>query len=603
MTNKAFVVFSWAITTIILSSSVFAANSTLFLTGYDQITSRQIYDFGISLYNSTGTHIYTGNITSTNITLFNSTTTGSTSSTTYTKIANWTTNASIINNEADLFGNTFYTGAIGFDYGISAAGTCKATVIVTFADGTTQNSSEISWTSGPNIATASGFNTTKPVIGVDIYAKRTSGTPSCSVCGTLGSGYSCIGKGYYPGYMNISLEANKTYTVYANYTTYATTNESYSLTSSYENRTFSFYQTNTILFYVRDENTGNLITSTNASIQLAGTILGYNYTTSGGQTNATLLIVDNYIVTVSAPGYGTRQYLITISNNTVQYITLYLLQDGYNTFLLSDVDRYQPVQGYQNSLLRLNSSGSNYYEVERCVGDSNGQCVMSANICTTTNSSCPFYRIVVYNPSNQTVGDTGAFKFSTNSITLLVNKDNTQVQRLNDYLGLNQYLTSFNNTTGVITYYLDNQNNIVSSATLTIQRRIGTSYETIETISTSGTGTILIISSGTNLTLGDEFIATATYNDYYGNTYVGDRKSIIPQSSGFGSSKAGVIPFVGYGLVLAPLVLFGFNPVMAPIGVVVMIYFTNMIGLASFTTNIIGGVAVIFGIVLWLLFK
>lgn len=368
------------------------------------------------------------------------------------------------------------------------------------------------------------------------------------------------------------------------------------------NITVNSFTINSVLFSVYNETTQTQITQ-NVSITMSGTYSGYNFTFTGGSVNATLVSPDTYTIVVSSGGYTSRQYIKTITNQTVNSYQFFLLPTGYGTVLLSNIDKtYKSVTGYTNSLLRLNASSYNLFEVERCIGDNNGQCLVSAQICTTASSDCAFYKVVIYDPSGSVVADSGLQKFNSNTLPLVINNDNP-IASVTDFFGRSQYLSNIDPVTGVVYYYADNNDGLANLFVLTLQRRIGTSYVTLETVSSTSTGTIALSTSGTNTSVGDEFIAYGYYVDNQGITHLGDKKSYSPTTSGIGSSKGSAISFVGLGLVLAPLLIFGMSPIISIVGAIAMLFAINFTGLATLTTNAIGGIAVIGAIVLWRFFK
>lgn len=569
---------------VVLSCSVFAANNTLFVSGYAVTNSSRVYDFNISIYNSTG-YVGSYNVSSVQASVAIPTNTSSGSGVVvYTAFLN----GSILTSQLDVTGSSGgYHSYYRYNIYYSNGSTMQ-----------TETSPDITGSySVPYIFTSSNISYTTPINRLELY--RISASGSTSVCY-----YGCAYSYATPGYINASL-ANGSYRFVANDTRFASTSQNYTLSgSTYDNLTLNLYSTNTIVFTVENENTQSIINTTTVNITLSGSVLGYNYSTTTGTVSATLLITDNYTITVSANGYSTRTYLAEVSSNTVQSITLYLLPTPYSTLLISDVDQtYQSVPQYTNSLLRLNSSGSNYFEVERCNGDVNGQCLVSANICSTNDSSCPFYKVVVYDSTGSVIGATGGIRLNQNTLVMVLNTNQNNINAISDHFGLSQSLGSWNTTNATITYTLDNSNNLVSSSELVVQRRLGANWYTVFDSTTTGIGTQIITSSAVDTSIGEEYRAFGYYTTSDGVVHLGDTDSFIPSNSGLGISKNAALPFVSFGLNMAPLLLFGMNPILSVVASIIVTFFTYTIGLSSFTATMVSSIAVIGFIVLMLVFK
>lgn len=577
---------------LLVAPVVFAANNSVFITGYVTTNASRTYDFNLSIYNSS-TYIGNFNTSTPNYQVLNQGTVSSSGGTIFSQALN----------------NSLLTGYPTYS-GITSPYCHVSYYQIQYTNGSTVNTEQYSLCGSGTHSFTENVSLNIPVKNITLYLYSASGTGSD--CYTPHGG--CLVSYVTPGFINASLSPG-TYTFIANDTRYAGTNESHTITNATSNNfTFNFYSSNTITFYIRDENTQQLITGTNVTISLSGNILGYNYTTSNGSVSAPLLVADTYLVTVNATAYSTRTYIVTVTSNTFQTITLYLLPaSSYNTLLISDVDQsYNSITGYNNSLVRLNASGTNYYEVERCSADNNGQCLVSANVCTINDSTCSFYKVIVYDHEGNQIGSTSPLKFSYSSsvqcaaatcLTILINLNNNNIEEYSNYLGITQGLSSWNTTNATITYTFDNSNNLASSVELVVQRRIGASLYNVYDITTSGTGTLVLTSTATDPSLGEEFVAYAYWTDSDGVVHLGDTDSFNPSDSGIGNAKNSAFVWVIMGIDLAPLLLFGFSPPLAIAMSVVFTLITSLTGLTALPQNVIIGLAILGAIILWRFFK
>lgn len=149
---------------------------------------------------------------------------------------------------------------------------------------------------------------------------------------------------------------------------------------------FSVYLSNTVVITFYDETSGALLDYTNITVYLTGSQISYNFTTSNGIVNQSLLNPQNYTITYSAPGYDQRNYYIDLTNNTVQIINLYLINSSSTTLVLVSVldTSSSKVQGATIYLNKRNLSGTNYYTVDSCRTDANGQCLINPVLYNTT---------------------------------------------------------------------------------------------------------------------------------------------------------------------------------------------------------------------------
>lgn len=138
------------------------------------------------------------------------------------------------------------------------------------------------------------------------------------------------------------------------------------------NSTFDLYAENSIYFTIYNATSLAIVNTTTTLVQIFGPSTVINSTTNG------TLFVNNltpgeYNVTVSASGYETAQYTVTIGNNSFQNLNVYLETTTTNSavFTTLDDDTSQPIQNVLTTIeKRVNGT---YYLVNSLYTDITGR--------------------------------------------------------------------------------------------------------------------------------------------------------------------------------------------------------------------------------------
>ena len=554
---------------------VFAANNTVFIDGYLVTSSARTYDYNLSIYNSTN-YIGLYNVSST-------LTSGSIPATVSLTSYNITLNGSILtsNLAIDSFGDSHVQV---YRYSI------------TYANGSTmltENSPLISGSySTPYVFTSTNISHDIPIQKIELQRVSSSGgTPI--VCNYGGCTYSYET----PGYINASL-ANGTYRFYANDSRYATTNQNVTIgtVSGYDNFTFRFYSTNSLVLNFYDETNNTLINWTTVTIGLSGSILGYNYSTTTGTVTATLLITDNYSISYSAPAYNQRTYNTTVTSGGVATLNLYLLPTTYATtslFTVKDVLYGNVVPNAQVYVNRKNSTGSNYYTVETCNTDFNGECVVSLQLVNGTNK--PVYQVLIYYGGNlaYSSGDTS---FLTNSRDFQINIGNAPLQNVFSLEGSYFNLTETHNTTNVTFNYAFSD--ILGTITYSCMKVTYRSYATGGTIydfcDANNTASITLVTA-----LQGQEVCAQGYAIFSDGTSQGAQTVCLVNTQASGNTGAKGLFYIVLPLLITFVMIFRERPGLAIMGACLVLATTFFIGILDTTTLVIGGI-LIGGVALYL---
>ncbi len=200
---------------------------------------------------------------------------------------------------------------------------------------------------------------------------------------------------------------------------------------------YSLYLTNSFFIRFVNEETGLVINTTTVTAYFSGSAASYNYTTTTGYLNATVLNPQNYTITYLATGYDQREYYIELSNQTYQTLTLYLSNSsGSSLVLVSVVDTASAkVEDAIIYLNRKNLSGTNYYTVETCVTDANGECLINPTLYTVT------YNILV-SYEGTTRYESGDTKISQTSLLFVINRGEQTLESYYEIANIEATLTT-----------------------------------------------------------------------------------------------------------------------------------------------------------------
>jgi hypothetical protein len=356
--------------------------------------------------------------------------------------------------------------------------------------------------------------------------------------------------------------------------------------------TFNLTPVSNTTFYFYDEINNTLLTGLTISIEASSSGTGTNVTTTNGSATLANLSYGWYIITYGAPGYNQRQYTALLPSGSSSTIILYLRTTAYSTPVLLQV-RDESLQKVVNATVYVNArnlSGTNDYLVEMCVTDINGQCVISADVTTTTTLSNTTYRfVVIYQGS--TVGDSGYTTISSTAnsacnsalpcVQLLVTLGNDPLQTFFAIPRI-QY-TLINYSSGNFSFSVVDTAGIVQQVCLYTTLRAGTTYAQTNGSCVSSASAAIIVFS--NASLGDETIAR-------GVVYVGGQQVLldelsVPNNTTGGAGNALFFVFVGI-LVLGTVFLsYKANASLALLmtgGLVVILFYINAFPLI---TNII----------------
>lgn len=332
---------------------------------------------------------------------------------------------------------------------------------------------------------------------------------------------------------------------------------------------FSLYTTNSITFNFLDETTGSLIL-VNVSADLTSSTSSTNISTTNGTYYIDLLTPETYTISYRGDGYQPRTYIYTLSNQSTTTLNLYLLSNSTGSVVkvtVLDQDLTVLPSAYV-IVQKKNLTGTNYYTVDMCETDINGECLIVLDISTTTYKSSTVYSFIIQY-AGDVVGRSGDTQPSSNTLQLIANLQSNYLQTFFAIPQI-QYGLSTTPSTGTFTYTLSDTNGNVQQGCLYISGRSGSQWTSINSSCTASSSFTIILSG--NNTLYDELNGKASIfiDD---NEYLMSTASISKQNTQY--TDLGEIMFI------ISIVLFG----------VITLRFISLSG--SLTLIVIGGVTFI----------
>lgn len=155
------------------------------------------------------------------------------------------------------------------------------------------------------------------------------------------------------GNFNIDVSANTNYSITADFTGYAITNNNITTNNTLQQYlNISLYTNNSIYIFIYDESTGSLITQ-NITIVVTG-LTEETYSTTSGTLYLDNLPDGAYTIKLSGTNYSLTQYSVTVNDRSTQILNAYLsLESETVTFTILDFDSAAIIPGATFTQSRL----------------------------------------------------------------------------------------------------------------------------------------------------------------------------------------------------------------------------------------------------------
>jgi hypothetical protein len=345
---------------------------------------------------------------------------------------------------------------------------------------------------------------------------------------------------------------------------------------------FALESTNSVNLLIFDENTNQLITNTNFSIQFISNSVGYNYTTSNGTLYASLLIPNTYTILYSAPSYAQRSYVMTVSNTNNTVVNLYTSNSSNLQNITVSVNALVYVNRYSaitNSFVLTAILETNYQGYATFSGIYNIQ----------------YYTFQVYYPTGTLRRSTDRTFIFSSPITLQINTQNTPLRSFYASLQVLSSLTFDSSTNSFVYTYSDPAGTVTRSCLdLYRVRNSGTTFLNTTCVSSSAGS----ISVGVINTSGTGYRAQTYY--IYADSTIQD-KSLQKEflSSGLNVGRFGL--FLVVFLMITFVFLGKDNPTIAVILSIIPLAFGAMVGLILLSWTSIIGIFAVYVVVIYIL--
>jgi len=172
---------------------------------------------------------------------------------------------------------------------------------------------------------------------------------------------------------------------------YATNSTSFASTETYSSTQFLLWGLNSLLIKFYDELTQTLMINKTVYLELISDIYSNNYSTSTGNLSVELLDPETYTARYDSLGYVERFYEFTVTEDSAQFLNLYLLNDTIAdeiTITVLDQDTL-PLEGAVVKALKYDITTNTYITVEIATTNTDGEVVMDLTI------GDEFYKFIV----------------------------------------------------------------------------------------------------------------------------------------------------------------------------------------------------------------
>jgi hypothetical protein len=351
---------------------------------------------------------------------------------------------------------------------------------------------------------------------------------------------------------------------------------------------FSLYTTNSILFKIYDEETGNLINQL-VKLTLISDDFSYIFNTTNGTKYVDLLSPQTYMIFAESDGYPLRSYSFKLTDRTFNEFDIYMINDTTLNEIIATVYSEGYTRTLENAYIKVMKyfPEDNTYRLVETV-KTNFEGVAILNLVKKTQ----YYKFIIEYPLG-TVGFTSSPTFVV-SDTLTFELKPTIARNYELYFDIEHTLT-FNNATNNFRFDFNNEENLQFCLRL-FEKIKGKEVLINQSCLTSQTGTILIGIEPQNNT---GFIAKAFVSFDNGLTYTFLTNNIqdfydvaeIDQKTAIGILIILTLTFMtigvffngAYMLILTPLpmmffIILGILHIPYGIGIGVVMMFLGVIG-------------------------
>lgn len=297
------------------------------------------------------------------------------------------------------------------------------------------------------------------------------------------------------------------------------------LNSTFINHQFDLYTKDSFNISFKDESSLALIDTATITLDLISDPFSNRYNTTNGTIYIDLLTPATYTFRYSAPGYQPRISSYTLTADTYNEITLWLLTGGANVSLYVYDQKGETVQGATIKIYRYSAISNSYFLINSVDTDFTGSAV------TNLELNSEFYKFYIYYEGELKKQTTGAYITGT-ELTFEINTEQPIAQKYYEIQGVTGYV-SFNEATNNFRYYFNDPAGVVSQGCLKV-RKVSIAQETLFNQTCVSGSSALILITATNIS-GQTYSATG-YITIEGTEYFFDHFSYtFAQDSNYGN--------------------------------------------------------------------
>lgn len=306
------------------------------------------------------------------------------------------------------------------------------------------------------------------------------------------------------------------------------------------NLVFTLYTTNSFDITFLDEASLEVINTTTIRLDLISDLYSNNYSTSTGLLYIDALTPETYTFRYYGAGFQPRLSTFTLTEDTYNEITLYLLSGGENVSIYVYDQNLDPLESATVKIYRYSTASNSYILVNTINTDFEGKAVVNLQL------SSEFYKFFIYYNGDLKKETAGAYVTGT-EISFEINIGETVAPDFYNVQDLNGYL-SFNDATRNFRFYYQDPNLAVTQGCLYVYTT-GIGGETLYNSSCSASTSALILVN----------IANVTGQRYLAKGYVTiDGKQSLFSSLSYTFKEASKFGSLGILIIIILTLIFGF---------------------------------------------
>lgn len=368
------------------------------------------------------------------------------------------------------------------------------------------------------------------------------------------------------------------------------------------NYTFTLLQSNSFNLSIYDEITNTLITGENFTVELISDVYSNNYTTTNGTLEVTLLTPSDYTIRYRSTSYTERDYIVTLSPQTYNTITLYAITINESSQLLAYVEDTggDAVEGAQITLLRYFVDTNSYKIVEMAETSYAGEAGF------WVQATEGFYKWSVnYNGQNEFLSSSPENIYTDTRIFVL----DLSPSYYQSYTILPNIARSItvNYVTNALTFTWSDPSALTNRGCIYAEKLTGVQWASAGFNCALGSSGSVVLTPGNFSEERFKYWATIDTNTTYSshvllNGYTEIAQNLWNSLSGVGTPATNLGQFLAIGVITGMALLFSFSATAVLVVTAIALIFTNFLGLLPFSLQFITGmVALALGFGLYLM--